>query len=455
MAGGLEVVTKFVADTGGLEAGAKKASDAIGGISPAAILAGGAIVGAASVAVIAIAGMTKAAADDRAEQEKLEQAVTNAGAATATSTQQINDAIAASQAKAFTDSETRDALASLVTATGDVTLATADLATAQDVARAAGVPLAQAADAVSKALAGSDGALTKLLPGLEKGATASDTLANAQKAAAGQADLFAASTEGQLQVATDSFSELGETIGGAFLPILDEIIPVLVPVMAAVGELVSILLKALKPAIDAVIAIVKIFMQNLDVIGPAFLVIGGILLATVIPAFVAWAAAAALAAAGTIVALAPVLIPILAIGVAVAALALLWKTHSADIMRIIGQVAAAFQTMGNTITGVFSTIAGWIDKVMGLVGDLLGAIQNIKLPSISLPSLPFSLAAPTAGGVGVSRRSGRAVVPMGATTVNVNVMSADPEEVMRAIRRWSRNNGGSGPFTRGLDRSTA
>jgi len=26
---------------------------------------------------------------------------------------------------------------------------------------------------------------------------------------------------------------------------------------------------------------------------------------------------------------------------------------------------------------------------------------------------------------------------------------------MRAIRRWSRNNGGSGPFTRGLDRSTA
>jgi hypothetical protein len=45
--------------------------------------------------------------------------------------------------------------------------------------------------------------------------------------------------------------------------------------------------------------------------------------------------------------------------------------------------------------------------------------------------------------------------PFGSSLDVTNVQSADPGEVMRAVRRWARANGGSGPFTRGLDRSTA
>lgn len=217
-----------------------------------------AFAGVAGVAVGAIAGMTEAAAADRDEQAKLEQAIAAAGAATADSTAQVEAAIAAGQERAFTDSETRDALQSLVTATGDVGLATEDLAKAQDIARLAGVDLATAADAVAKAHAGQDGPLRKLIPGLEKGATATDTLAAATAAAAGQADLYASSAEGMQARAGDSLGELAETIGAVFLPVLDAVIPALLPLLKAFGTLVTALLPVLIPLVKLLAGALKI-----------------------------------------------------------------------------------------------------------------------------------------------------------------------------------------------------
>jgi hypothetical protein len=217
-----------------------------------------AFAGVAGVAVGAIAGMTEAAAAARDEQAKLEQAIAAAGAATADSTAQVEAAIAAGQERAFTDSETRDALQSLVTATGDVGLATEDLAKAQDIARLAGVDLATAADAVAKAHAGQDGPLRKLIPGLEKGATATDTLAAATAAAAGQADLYASSAEGMQARAGDSLGELAETIGAVFLPVLDAVIPALLPLLKAFGTLVTALLPVLIPLVKLLAGALKI-----------------------------------------------------------------------------------------------------------------------------------------------------------------------------------------------------
>lgn len=208
--------------------------------------------GAATVAVAAIAGMTAAAAADRDEQAKLEQAILAAGAATETSNAQIEEAIALGQEKAFSDSESRDALQSLVTATGDVGLATEELTKAQDIARLANVDLAVAADAVAKAHAGQDGPLRKLIPGLAEGADATATLAAATAKAAGQADLYAESAEGMQARAGDSLGELSETIGSVFLPILDAIIPALLPILSAFGTLVKSLLPLLIPLIRVV-----------------------------------------------------------------------------------------------------------------------------------------------------------------------------------------------------------
>jgi len=236
----------------------KSEAGGLGGALGGSAIKVAALAGAAGLAVGAIAEMTSAAAADRDEQAKLEQAISAAGAATATSTDQVNAAIAAGQDRAFTDSQTRDALQSLVTATGDVTTATGLLTSAQDIARFANVDLATAADAVAKAQAGQDGPLRKLIPGLEKGATATDTLAAASTRAAGQADLYAASAEGMQARAGDSLSELSETIGSVFLPILDAIIPALIPILKAFGQLVTALLPVLIPLVKVLAGALKI-----------------------------------------------------------------------------------------------------------------------------------------------------------------------------------------------------
>jgi hypothetical protein len=211
----------------------------------------GVVAGAAGIAAETIMDWTSAAAEDAAEQERLQAALEAAGVATGDYTTKVDAAIAAGQERAFTDTQTRDALQSLVTATGDLDLATEELAIAQDVARFANVDLATAADAVAKANAGQDGALRKLMPGLEKGTTATDTLAAATEAAAGQADAYADSTAGMQERAGDAFTELTETIGSAFIPILEELLPVIIPVIQQIAELVEELLPIMIPLVKA------------------------------------------------------------------------------------------------------------------------------------------------------------------------------------------------------------
>ena len=176
------------------------------------------MAGAVVAAGAAIVGLTEAAAADRDEQNKLELAVKASGAAHGDWAKQVDDAITAGQDKAFTDSETRAGLEALLTTTGDVTDANKLLEVSQDVARKSGVDLKTAADAVAKAHAGQDGALRKLIPGLAKGKTATDTIAAASKAAAGSADLYAKSSAGMGARASDAFSEIGETIDPCSCP---------------------------------------------------------------------------------------------------------------------------------------------------------------------------------------------------------------------------------------------
>jgi len=252
---GVALVVSILGDTKGLEKALNSAggetkdfgSSALGAAAKVSVVAGAALAAGA-----AMYGMAKAAAADKAEQAKLEQAITAAGAATAQSTQQVEDAIAAGQAKAFSDSETRAGLQSLVTATKDVGVATDLLTQAQDLARFAGVDLETASDAVAKAYAGQDGALRKLVPGLEKGATASDTLANATKMAAGQADIYANSAEGMEAKAGDAFGELTETIGEVFLPVLDAVLPIVIQLIQLFGQLVKAVLPLLVPILKLI-----------------------------------------------------------------------------------------------------------------------------------------------------------------------------------------------------------
>lgn len=266
---GLKLVVEILGDATGLGKATDTATGKLGGLD--SMLGGNAVKVAAVAGVVGIAAaglwsMAEAADADRTEQQKLEAAITAAGAATATSNAQVDEAIAKGQDRAFTDSQTRDALQSLVTATGDVTTATGLLTSAQDIARFAGVDLATAADAVAKAQAGQDGPLRKLIPGLEKGATAADTLAAATGRAAGQADIYANSAEGMQDRAGDSLGELSETIGSVFLPVLDAVIPALLPIIKAIGTLVTALLPILTPLLRVVATVLGIVANALAIV---------------------------------------------------------------------------------------------------------------------------------------------------------------------------------------------
>ena len=250
---GLALVVSIVGDARKLQSALGEADGAVQGFGKSMDLVGlakaGILAGGVATVASALTSMAMAAGSDKRESEALALAIKNATGSTEDYTAATDAAIAAGQEKAFTDSQTRDALATLVTATGDVTAATTLLTTAQDVARFANVDLATAADAVAKAQAGQDTALTRMLPGLEKGATAQDTLANASRLAAGQADLFAKSTDGATARAADAFGELGETVGAALLPILEELVQALIPIIQALGKLVSAILPVLIPLV--------------------------------------------------------------------------------------------------------------------------------------------------------------------------------------------------------------
>lgn len=258
------LVVSIDGDTKGLEAALGKAGNGISvfgkQVSTKAVVGVAAFAGVAGIAASALIDMTSAAAADRDESAKLASVIAAATGSTQDYTAATDAAIAAGQARAFSDSEVRAGLQPLVTATGDVTLATQQLAIAQDIARLANVDLATASEAVAKADQGQDKALRALIPGLTVGKDATETLANAQKLAAGQADKYGSSTAGVGARVSDAMGELGETIGSALLPILDALLPALLPLIDAFGEIIRALLPVLIPMIKVLAGVLKIVL---------------------------------------------------------------------------------------------------------------------------------------------------------------------------------------------------
>ncbi len=267
---GAKVAVEIDGDAKGLDHALKESSKGLEIFGHDVTLKGVASVaslaGAAGIAASKIMDMTQAAAEDRDEVNKLEAVYLGAGAATEGYTQSIQAAIDAGAAKAFSDSEVRTGLENLVVATGDAEAANRLLGPSMDIARLAGVSLEQATKAVALATQGQDTALRKMIPGLEKGETATDTLANATKLAAGQADTYAESSEGMRKAGKDAFSEIGETIGSAFLPVLDAVLPALLPIITLIGELAESLLPILLPLINLLADALTIVAKALEIV---------------------------------------------------------------------------------------------------------------------------------------------------------------------------------------------
>ena len=111
--------------------------------------------------------------------------------------------------------------------------------------------------------------------------------------------------------------------------------------------------------------------------------------------------------------------------------------------NVMGAIRGAVGGLGALLAGPFQVMKGAIDAVVGAVMNLIHWLGNIKVPKISLPSIPnpFSLpgAAPALAGVGAAPRVARTPSPRaGATSTGPTFIingAIDPEATARQIQR--------------------
>lgn len=198
------------------EAAAVRTSIAMQRLSGVAGGAVGALSGAGvATAVGALSELARAAAEEEAGLQRLEQAVENTGASYGRYADQIDAAVQSSLALSFADDEAVNALNTLTAATGDAERALNLLGTAQDLARGKGISLASASEIVGKVAQGNLGILSRYGIVLEEGATSTEALAAIQQRFAGQAETYANSQIGAATRVKNAIADMGETVGAS------------------------------------------------------------------------------------------------------------------------------------------------------------------------------------------------------------------------------------------------
>lgn len=204
-----------------------------------------------------------------------------------------------------------------------------------------------------------------------------------------------------------SVETLQIVIGTALLPVLTPLIEqftagvnqvmAFAQAMIASGDPLAFLtaqVTALNPAFTTLLSVasgVAGFIQgNLT---PILAAAGAMILAAVIPAFVAWAAAAWTTAAANLAALAPILIPIALIGAAAALLAMMWEQNWFGMRDTItsfweGTGKPIFDQLvawlGTTLTGAIQTLTGfWNDTLLPALTAVWAFIQDPLMPLLS------------------------------------------------------------------------
>jgi len=188
---------------------------------------------AALGAVVAVIGASvMAAVEDEAAQANLARQIKASTGATDKQVASVEKYISSlGQSVAISDSQARPALAALVTATRDVTTAQDLLNVAIDISAATGADLGSVSEALAKGYAGNTKGLKALSPELFKligeGASFSDVLTTLKANFGGAGEAAANTAAGGLKKLGIAFDETKESIGAAFLPVLQALLPYL------------------------------------------------------------------------------------------------------------------------------------------------------------------------------------------------------------------------------------
>jgi hypothetical protein len=368
---------------------------------------------AALGALTAVVGTaTKAAMEDQAAQVELARqlkATTQATDAQVASAENFISAL--SRQTAMADDQLRPALANLVRATGSLELSQRAMAVTADLATAKNIDMETASSAVSKALAGQTAALVKLDPSLkdliDKSSSADDILKALNNTVGGSAEAFANTAEGGAKNFSIAMGELQESIGAAFLPIMEKMIPILNDVANYMAENTDVIVAliavigGLSAAIVAVNLVMKIYTSTVKITQVANTALAN--------SFTSLQTSAG----------------VLATGVGIAAVTLqafyeLFKEGPEAIRQTIQPfkdfalfVGATVATIGNGVLGAVQLVVNGINTMVNAAIDALNLVNPFndidKVPMLNLPNIPV----PSFGG-GSYFGSGSASVGSGA-----------------------------------------
>jgi hypothetical protein len=417
-----------------------------------AFLPAAAAVGALGVALF---DAGKGAVEDAASQDVLSAALKRNTAATDAQIAANEDWIS-TQGKLLgvTDTELRPAIAKLATQTGDLKKAQEGASLAMDIAAATGKPLSAVTDALAKAYGGNTKALAKLDPKLKdlikEGLDAEGAMSVLADTFGGAATTKAGTAEGQFQRLKVSLDETKESIGAALLPIIEKVLPFL----AKMGDWAS---------------------KNTK----AFLIVGGVIggiaaaIVLVNGAMAIWTAATTAfttvqAAFNAVMAMNPIVLTVIAIGLLIAALVAAYYKFE-GFRKVVDSV---FKFIGNAVSGSIDLIKSYFTGVLGFYKAMFNGIASLwnntfgklsfKIPSFvpgiggkgfDVPNIPML----AEGGIvnratlAVIGESGpEAVVPLsragefgmgGGNNVTIHVNGGDPQQVVNALRRYMQMNG--------------
>lgn len=359
--------------------------------------------------------MAKGAAEDAASLTRLKQAVENSGAAWSTLEGSMTAQIELAQKRAFTDDQARSSLALLVAQTGSAEEAQKRFALAMDLSRGAGIDLETASKLLGKVTEENVSVLRRYGINIEKGASAAELFGAVQQKFGGQSEAFAKSAAGQGEAVAIAMAEAQESIGY-----------LLMPAMVALTGVLS----------TAVIPAIAFLTRHADILGPALAGIGTAIAAVLVPA--TWAYVSALTAQA--VAFVAANAPIIAVGVAIAALVagiIIAVRHWDDITAAAGRFA---DYVRDRVVGAFEAVAGgirgavnWaIDGINNLIRAWNQLEFNISIPfgpsfSVGTPDLP-EIPRMASGGIVtrptlalIGEAGPEAVVPLGRGGMGGNV----------------------------------
>jgi hypothetical protein len=464
-------IDKAIADFKKLETNGQKAAFAI---KKAAVPAGLAIAALGAVAFDAV----KAFAEDEAAAEKLATTLRNTTGATDAQVAAVEDFITeTSKAAAVADDELRPALDKLVRGTGDVTKAQKLLSLALDVSAGTGKDLGAVSDALSKAFNGNLGPLKKLDPALadliKSGATTDEVFQAMSETFAGQADTAANTTQGKMKNLGIQMGELKESIGQAVMPLVEKLLPALqaFSTWASNNKGLIVTLGLVIGGIATAIIATNAALAVYNTIQALTAALNTALTASFSALWVATGAVVILAIIAALVALQ---VKFDIFGKAIDGIRAGFLIWWGVVQYVFGAIKLGFAELADLGKAIFDGIGGAFKGVINAVisnleRGLNAAIKGLNIildgidsaagpwinfgsiPEVSLPRLAEGgiVTGPTIAMIGEGREP-EAVIPLskmgsmgfgGGGNITINVTSADPNEVVRALQAYNRNVG--------------